>query len=566
MVVITLGLSSMVWAQGGSRRAAQQQQGAQSAAQQTGNQQTGNQQSGATRQQSGTLQSVEPGAAARPGEGGRGGRGGAPSTDEFFNFDPNANQVWLGGREEATPIETHQKITLNGQSFAYTARAGFMPLMNATTGQPVAHIFFTSYMKDGGSDESGRPIMFFFGGAPGVSAAWQEFGGLGPKRMKTEGSWGDNPNTLLGEADLVFVNPVGTGFSVPVQPNHASAFWNTQGDIASLAQFVRVYIERNNRLTSPLFIAGEDAGTGRVAGMSEYLSDHMIPVRGVILLSVANSPDALAGDFQYITLLPSLTISSWYHKKLSPEMNGMSAEQLLGQARQFASREYLHALYKGDRMTAEERNKVIADLARFTGLPKQVVINNNLRVSFDRYNNELMRDEHRGLSRSDARVTGFQLVASGFGFGGGGGGRGGFGAPPVDFNMSAITGPFAAAYESYLRRELNFAPEKEGVFYLSSGGVGTFTSTGNDETSLSAAFVRNPNMHLFVAINYYDMNSPFYADEYTLAHLNVSPEVRAHNITISHQEAGEMSYMDSKAAVKLERDLAGFITQATATR
>ena len=574
LLFIAVGVSPMLWAQGSGRRGgfqgAQQQAGSQTAAQQTGNQQTGsqqtgNQQSGATRQQSGTPPLVEPGSIGRTGEGGRGGAG-AASADEFFNFDPNANQVWLGANADAAPVETHQKMTLNGEPFAYTTRAGFMPLMNATTGMAEAHIFFTSYMKDGGSDEASRPIMFFFGGAPGVSAAWQEFGGLGPKRMKTEGNWGDNPNTLLGEADLVFVNPVGTGFSVPVQPNHASAFWNTQGDIASLAQFVRLYINRNNRLVSPLFIAGEDAGTGRVAGLAAYLTDHMIPVRGVILLSVANSPDALAGDTQYITLLPSLVISSWYHKKLSPEMNGMGSEQLLGQARQFASREYLHALYKGDRMTAEERNKVMADLSRFTGLPKQVVINNDLRVSFDRYNNELMRDEHRGLSRSDARVTGFQPVVAGFGFGGGG--RGGFGAAqqPVDFNMSAITGPFAAAYESYLRRELNFAHEKEGIFYLTSGGVGTFTSTGNDETSLSAAFIRNPNMHVFVAISYYDLNCPFYAAEYTVAHLNVSPEVRAHNITISHQEAGQMAYMDSKAAMKLERDLAGFITHATATR
>ncbi len=132
--------------------------------------------------------------------------------------------------------------------------------------------------------------------------------------------------------------------------------------------------------------------------------------------------------------------------------------------------------------------------------------------------------------------------------------------------MSAISGPFAAAYDAYLRRELTFTGNKEAIFYLSSGGIGTFTSTGNDDASLSAAFVRNPSLHLFVSINYFDLGSPFYATEYTLAHLNVSPEVRAHNITVSHQEAGEMAYMDSKAAAKLERDLAGFVTQATATK
>jgi carboxypeptidase C (cathepsin A) len=472
----------------------------------------------------------------------------------------------LGAAADAAPVETHQKITANGQSFAYTTRAGFLPLLNATTGAPEAYLFFTSYSRDGVSDASTRPIIFFFGGAPGVSAAWQEFGGLGPKRMKSEGAWADNPETILNQADLVFVNPVGTGFSLPAHPNHASTFWNTSGDIASLAEFVRSYLNRSSRGTSPLFLAGEDAATGRVAGLASYLIEHMVPVRGVVLLSMMASSDATAGDTQYITLLPSLVLSSWYHKKLSPEMNLESAEQISGQSRQFASREYLHALYKGDRMSSEERAKVVADLSRLTGLSKSFVINNNLRVTFDRYNAELMRDQHRGLSRSDARVTGFQPAPSGFGFGGGGGGRG-FGAQnPVDFYMSEISGPFAVAYDAYLRRELTFSGDKDAVFYLSSGGVGTFNSTGNDDANLSAAFVRNPNMHLFVSINYFDLGAPFYATEYTVAHLNVAPEVRSRNITISHQEAGQMPYMDNKAVVKLQHDLAGFVTRAAATK
>ena len=558
-MAITVGLSSMAWGQGGGNRrgnaAAQQQPGAQ----------TGTQ-PGAP--QTAAPQPTQPAAQQQPGtqeRGGPGGRGGEATTNEFYNFDPNASQPRLGANIDAAPVETHQKITVNGQTLAYTARAGFLPLMNATTGSPEAHVFYTSYSKEGLGDESRRPIMFFFGGAPGVSAAWQDFGGFGPKRMKSEGAWTDNPNTILGEADLVFVNPVGTGFSFPVHPNRGSIFWNTQGDIASLGEFVRLYVSRNNRLASPLFVAGEDAATGRVGGLAAYLDEHMIPVRGVILLSMANAPDAVAGDTQYITLLPSLVISSWYHKKLSPELNAMSEEQITGQARQFASREYLHALYKGDRMTPEERTKVIADLSRLTGLSKAFIVNNNLRITFDRYNAEVMRDEHRGVSRSDTRVAGFQPMAVGFGFGGGGGR---FGGPPptVDFYMSETSGPFAATYTSYLRRELTFTGDKEGIFYLTTGGVGTFNSTGNDETSLSTAFAHNPKLHLFVSVNYFDIGAPFYATEYTLAHLNVSPEVRAHNIAVSHHEAGQMPYMDNKAVVKLERDLANFVTETAETK
>ena len=134
---------------------------------------------------------------------------------------------------------------------------------------------------------------------------------------------------------------------------------------------------------------------------------------------------------------------------------------------------------------------------------------------------------------------------------------------PIDFNLSNLAGGFQVAYEDYLRRELTFTGNSNGIFYLTSGGVGAFTSTGNDDASLSGAFARNPNLRLFVGVNYYDLSAPFYATEFTLAHLNVSPEVRAHNITVSHYEAGQMTYVDNKALVKLQGDLASFVNEAT---
>ena len=536
LLLITLGISSIAWGQGGRAGRA------------------------AAPQPAGT-----PANAA--GRGGRGGEAGSGGAGEFYNYDTTAGAgVAL---PDVQPTETHQKITVNGEALAYTARAGYMPLRNATTGQAEAHLFYTCYAKDGVSDASARPVLFFLGGAPGVSAAWQEFGGLGPKRMRwakdgTAGlppyGWTDNPHTLLGQADLVFVNPVGTAFSRPVQPSRGPSFWNTAADLASLGEFVRSFVNQYNRRNSPLFLAGEDFGTARVAGLAAYLIEHQIPVHGVVLLSMTMSADAGAGDAQYITLLPSLTMAAWHHKKLAPELTSMSAEQISGQARQFASREYLHALYKGDRMTPEERTKVVADLSRLTGLSRAFIVNNNLRVGLDRFNGELMRDQHRGLSNSDSRVTGFTPGAGG----GGRGGRGGFGfAPPaaIDFNESNLTGGLQTAYEDYLRRELTFNGGN-GVVYLSSGGVGTFTATGSDDASLAGAFARNPNLRLFVGMNYFDLNAPFYAAEFTLAHLNVSPEVRAHNITVSHFEAGQMTYVDNQALVKLHGELARFVNEA----
>lgn len=503
--------------------------------------------------------------------GGRGAPAVSSGAGDFYNYDPTANAAPT--IPDAPPMETHQKIGVNGETVAYTARAGYLPLRNATTGLSEAHLFFTSYTKDGVSADAVRPLVFFVGGAPGVSAAWQEFGGLGPRRMKwmsdgTAGlgpyTWVDNPHSLLPQADLVFVNPVGTAFSRPDQPARGPNFWNTAADIAAMAEFVRSFVGRYDRANSPLYLAGEDFGTARVAGLADYLNDHHIPVHGVVLLSLTPSADTQAGDTQYITLLPSLIMAAWHHKKLSPELTAMSAEQISGQARQFASREYLHALYKGDRMTAEERTKAIADLSRLTGLTKGFLVSNDLRVTLDRFNGELMRDQHRGLANSDSRVSGFVPPTAG---GRGGGGGRGFAPPPppVDFNLSELAGGFQTAYETYLRRELTFNNPNAGVFYLSSGGIGTFTSTGSDDASLSIAFARNPKMRLFVGVNYFDLNTPFYAAEYTLAHLNVSPEVRSRNITVSHFDAGAMTYVDDKALVKLHADLARFVSDAAAT-
>lgn len=540
---MALAVSPAAWSQGGRRGAAAAQQTQQAPAPQP-------------------APAAQPAAQPPGGFGGRGGVIPVPTSNEFYDFSTSAPSV--APIPDAPPAETHNKITINGTAIPYTTRAGFLPVRNATTGQSEAHLFYTCYLQEGLTDSWAHPVIFFLGGGQGVSAAWQEFGGLGPNRMKwaadgTPGpqpySWRDNPYTLLGQADLVFVNPVGTSYSRPDSASRASNFWNAANDVASLAEFVRTFLNSNGRRNSPVFLAGEDFGTGRTAGLAAYLNDHQIPVQGIVLLSTTIHPDAVAGDAEYITLLPSMVMAAWQHKKLAPDLNAMSAEQISGQARQFASREYLHALYKGDRMTADERAKVIADMARLTGLSKAFIVNNDLRITRDRFATELLRDQHRALSNSDSRVSGFVPLPAG-------GGRGGFGGavqPAIDYNLSALSAAFDTMYEAYVRGELKFGGAANGIPYLSSGGVGTFTSTGNDDSSLAGAFARNPHLRLFVAVNYFDLTAPFFATEFTLAHLSVSPEVRAHNITVSHYESGQMAFVDNKALEKLHADLARFI-------
>ena len=541
LLVITLGVLlaawiQAVWAQGGSGRGAAQGPAAQ----------------GPTAQQAGAT-----------GRGGaRGGVGAGGGAAGFYDFDTTASAGMV--IPDAAPTEVHQKITINGEPLAYAARVGYLPLRNATTGQSAAHLFFTYYAKDGVPDASARPLLVFLGGAPGVAATWQEFGGLGPKRMRwsADGSaglppygWVDNPHTLLDEADLVFVNPVGTAFSRPDQPSRGTEFWTTAADIASLGEFVRSFVSTYDRRNSPLFLAGEDFGTGRAAGLASYLDRSSDPGHGVVLLSMAPSADAVAGDAQYITLLPSVVLAAWHHKKLAPELQALGVEQVAEQARQFASREYLHALYKGDRMTPEERTRVVANLSRLTGLSKAFIVNNNLRIALDRFTPSCCAPT---AGRCRTRMRGWPATCRGAA----GGGRGGFGggapAVAVDYNHANLAGGFLTAYETYLRRDLTFT-NATGVFYLSSGGIGTFTSTGSDEASLASAFARNPRLRLFVGVNYFDLNAPFYATEFTVAHLNVSPEVRARNITVGHFEAGQMAYVDNKALARLHTDLVKFM-------
>ncbi|MGH9408470.1 MAG: hypothetical protein ACRD1V_03365, partial [Vicinamibacterales bacterium] len=411
-------------------------------------------------------------------------------------------------------------------------------------------------------------LAFVVGGAPGVAAAWQEFAGLGPKKiaLAQDGTaglppyrWIDNADTPLDAADLVFVNPVGTAYSRPDNPSLGPEFWNTRGDAASLAEFVRTFLNTYDRWNSPRILIGGDLDTARVSSLAVYLTEHQIPVNGIALLSVAVSADATAGDAQYLTLLPTETLAAWTHHKLPGDLQDLSADQVAERARQFASREYLHALYKGDRMSADERSKAIADLAHLTGTSTAFVTNNDLRLPWDRFSEELFRDAHGTMSVSDDRVGGY---ASGRG-GRGRGGRGGFGAPPpppFDPSENDIASGVLSGYTGYLKHDLGFSTS--GVFYLLNGGTGPFTATGTDDGTISDLLARNPHTRVLVAIDYFDAGVPFYAAEFTLAHLQIAPSA-AQNIVVDHFESGRAVFADHKSAAKLHTDLKKLIAEST---
>src|SRR5712691_4477115 len=320
---------------------------------------------------------------------------------------------------EESPVITHHSINVGGKELRYTATVGMMPIKNRE-GETEARIFFMAYTLDGVSDRQQRPLTCSFNGGPGSASVWLHMGALGPRRvpMNPDGTMPappyhlvDNEYTWLDQSDLVFIDPVGTGYSRAVRPELASRFFGLQGDIESVGEFIRIYLTRYERWTSPLFLAGECYDTTRASALSGYLVGRGIALNGIVLISTImnfETTDFASGnDLPYVMFLPSYAATAWYHKKLPPDLQKKSVQQVVSEAEKWAATDYTLALERGDRLTAPERQETIAKLSRYTGLSSQFIDNANLRVSLNFFRKELLRDERRSIGRLDARFKGY---------------------------------------------------------------------------------------------------------------------------------------------------------------
>ncbi len=465
---------------------------------------------------------------------------------------------------EEKPVVTHHEIHAQGKLLKYTATTGMMPIKNAD-GETEAHIFYMAYTIDNPSEGSRRPLMFSFNGGPGSSSVWLHLGAIGPKRVKML-AWGgmpappfqlvDNDYTWLDQTDLCFIDPVGTGYSRPTKKELGKKFWSVPGDIESVGEFIRLYLTRNERWTSPLFLVGESYGTTRAAGLSGYLVDNGIALNGVVLVSTVLNFETLGftkgNDLPYILYLPSYTTTAWYHKKLPQDLQSQELGMILAEVEQWASTEYAQALAKGDALTPEERAAVAERLARYTGLSKSYVDNANLRVHAGEFRKELLRDERRTVGRLDSRFKG--IDASGVAE-----------SPEYDPSEAAIRPPYTSTFNNYARAELGYKTDIE--YYILGGGFREWewgsAAQGfpNVSEALRRAFVKNPYMRLFVASGHYDLATPFFATQYTLNHLSLDPTLER-NITTGEYEAGHMVYIDNDSLAKLKRDIAAFLAAA----
>jgi len=466
-------------------------------------------------------------------------------------------------KPEEPPVVTSHELRLGTKVLKYKVTTGFMPLKNED-GKTEARIFYMAYVADRTGGPAARPLMFSFNGGPGSSSVWLHLGALGPRRVKMLEEGGlpappyelvDNEHSWLEFTDLVFIDPVGTGYS-RAEKNLGKKYWGVQGDIQSVGEFIRLYLTRHERWASPLFLVGESYGTTRAAGLSGYLVDRGIAFNGIVLVSsILNFQTARftkGNDLPFVLFLPTYSATAWYHKKLPPDLQGKPLKEFLSEVERFAATEYTDQLARGDALSAAERKALADRLARYTGLDPAYLENTDLRIEIQRFCKELLRNEKRTVGRLDSRFKGMDLLAASE-------------RPDFDPSMAAIRPPYTAMFNDYVRRDLGF--KSDLTYHILGGGIGAWDwgSAGNGfadvSESLRSAFAKNPHMKLFVASGFYDLATPYFATQYTLSHLGLDPSLKP-SIGTGFYEAGHMMYIHKVELARLRKDVGAFVAAA----
>jgi carboxypeptidase C (cathepsin A) len=461
---------------------------------------------------------------------------------------------------ETEPVITSHSITVRGKTLRYTVSVGRLPIQNEK-GEVQARLFYVAYKLDTPAPPRERPLLFSFNGGPGSSSVWLHLGALGPKRVvvNPDGSLPpppyrltENEATWLEATDLVFIDPVGTGYSRAKDDETAKKFFSVEGDIQCIGEFIRLYLTRAERWASPLYLAGESYGTTRAAGLAGHLIEKGIVFNGIFLISVVLHFQTLrfaaGNDLPPALFLPSYAATAWYHKKLPADLQGRELPDFLREVEAFTLGEYTTALAQGDRLDASARKRVARRVARYTGLSESYVDRCDLRLEIMRFIKELLRDQGVTVGRLDSRLTAREA-------------RYAEALPEFDPSMAAIRPPYTATFNDYVRRELGYESD---LPYEILGGLygkwdwGQGNSYADTATPLRQAMAKNPHLKVFVASGYYDLATPYFATDYTLAHLGADPSARE-NVTVAYYPAGHMMYIEEGSLTRLQEDAVAFL-------
>ena len=454
---------------------------------------------------------------------------------------------------------TKHSGTFGGKELKYTATAGTV-VISKKEKDPKASMFHVAYTLDGVKDPKTRPITFCFNGGPGSSGVWLHLGGFGPKRvqMTIDGMMpnppfrlGDNPDSILRVTDLVFIDPVSTGYSRTEDEKEADEFHGFQGDLDSMAEFIRLYTTRNGRWLSPKFLAGESYGAFRAAGLAQELHDDFgLYLNGIVLVSGVLSFDTLWGtDLSYVTFLPALSEAAAFHKKLAPELLE-DPDARRKEVEAFAGGDYATALLEGKQISQVDADAIAARVSRYTGIDVAVVKRHDLRIDSGFFRKELLREEGIILGRFDARNTGRD-------------GDQGANSPDYDPSYSVVYGPFSATLNDYVRRDLGF--ESDLIYEILSAkvrpwdyGKGFVGQPINVLPKLASVMAENPALKVMVNCGYQDLATPYSGIKHSLAHLDVDPKL-FENIEYTFYQGGHMMYTIEKSNADWNRDVALFI-------
>lgn len=459
------------------------------------------------------------------------------------------------------PSVTHHQITVDGKTINYTATAGYMPMKDKDD-KLVAKIFYVAYSGDNTGSKDKRPVTFVFNGGPGSAAIWLHMGSFGPVRVKFADDKGDapappyqyeqNPYTWLGFTDLVFIDPVSTGYSRPQKGVDAKLFHGYSKDLMSVGDFIRLYVTDNERWESPKFIAGESYGTTRAAGLSGYLQDRYgMYLNGITLISSVLNFQLIdfknGNEMPYIYFLPTYANTAHYFHKLTPDLQGLNVADLTKKAELFANGTYSFFLSLGDSAPLELVNKVVDTLSYFTGIPKAYIRGTNERINAFRFFKEILKDEGKIVGRFDSRFTGEDIDDAGE-------------YPSYDPSDANLNGLFIGAFNAYVRKDLNYSND---IPYEASTSVSPWEFRPDDNggwdsyldvsETLRGAMTENPHLKVNVVCGYYDLATPVFNAEYVVSHMGLRPDVRK-NIILNYYKAGHMVYVSKETDAKFKAD------------